>query len=153
MASGYLISGQEPAAVLPPPLRVISEFYAGFNNRNIEAVAENWMQVNEAIAISPAGRVAFGWENIRTVYEWIFSRKASIRAQFCDYSLLMNDDLFYAVGTEKIEVCLGRESITASANITRMYKRRNDEWKQIHLHGSIAKADELLAYQAALEQL
>ncbi|WP_129713989.1 nuclear transport factor 2 family protein [Pedobacter sp. SYP-B3415] len=153
MASGYLISGQEQASALPSPLRAISEFYAGFNTGNIDAIAENWMQVNEAIIVSPVGRILSGWENIRAAYEWLFSRQANIKAEFSDYSLLVDEDLFYAVGTERLNISNGEDSLVTSATITRMYKRRHDHWKQIHLHSSIPKAEELQAFQSAMIRL
>jgi limonene-1,2-epoxide hydrolase len=49
------ITGQENQENLSPPLQALSEFYSAFNNQDLERMARNWLQSDEAIMDNPLG--------------------------------------------------------------------------------------------------
>jgi len=146
------ITGQEEKKGLPAPLRALSEFYNAFNGRDMEKMSENWAQTDGVIMDNPVGGIKRGWEEIRTVYERIFTGAAKVYVEFYDYSLHEAGEIFYAVGRERGEFRMGETVVTLKIRTTRIYRLIGGQWRQVHHHGSIDDPELLARYQSMISQ-
>ncbi len=144
------ITGSEIKQTLSDPVRALSEFYQAFNTRDLEAMSRNRAQADEIAMDNPLGGIKRGRDEIRVVYERIFSGPARVYVEFYDYTIHETGDMFYAVGRERGEFTLGGASIKLAIRTSRIFKRINGAWKQVHHHGSIEDPDLLRRYQAAV---
>jgi hypothetical protein len=78
------VTGNEEKMQLTPQMRALSEFYQALNERDIERMARNWAQSDEAVMNNPVGGIKRGWEEIRTVYDRIFSSPSQYWFEFYD---------------------------------------------------------------------
>lgn len=144
------ITGRETETLTSPRLRALSQFYRALNARDIGLMARNWAQTDEAVMDNPVGGIKRGWPEIKVVYEKLFSHAASFWFEFYDYSLHEVGDVFYVVGRERGEYLSDQGSLAMSIRTSRIFRLIEDEWRQIHHHGSIDDADLLRAYQSAV---
>jgi len=147
------ITGNENKESLPAPLRALSEFYDAFNSRNLQKIAENWVQTDEIVMDNPLGGVKRGWDEIKTAYERIFSGPARVYVEFYDYTIHETGELFYAVGRERGEFRIGDTIVPLAIRTTRIFRVIEGRWRQVHHHGSIEDAELLARYQAAVKRL
>jgi ketosteroid isomerase-like protein len=145
------ITGREDRQGLPPPLRALSEFYAAFNNRDLDMMAGNWAATDDIVMANPVGGLKRGWEAIRAVYVGIFSSPAQVWVEFYDYTLHQTPEVFYAVGRERGEFRLGDTVIPLVIRTSRLYRLLAGQWRQVHHHGSIDDAALLARYQQAVK--
>ncbi len=145
------VTGAENKEKLIDTIRALSEFYQAFNARDLEAMSRNWAQTDEIAMDNPLGGIKRGWNEIRTVYEQIFSGPARVHVEFFDYTIHETGEMFYAVGRERGEFWLGDASINLAIRTTRIFKRTDGIWKQVHHHGSIEDPDLLRRYQKAVQ--
>ncbi|HKR77405.1 MAG TPA: nuclear transport factor 2 family protein [Rhodanobacter sp.] len=146
IAIGGNETGLDPAS----PQAALSAFYRAFNNRDIEAMARNWHDDAGASMSNPLGGIARGWPAIRAVYQRIFEGPARVIVEFHDYTLHEAGDLFYAVGRER--GTLEREGLRLAPAIrtSRLFRRIDGTWRQVHHHGSFDDDALLAAYQEAV---
>ncbi len=145
------ITGRENKDRLPAPLKALSEFYEALNGRDLEKMAKNWAQTDESVMDNPLGGIKRGWEEIRAVYEAIFSRPARYYFEFYDYSLHEAGEIFFVVGRERGEFRLGEDVLEMAIRTTRIFRRIEGRWRQVHHHGSIEDPDLLDRYQRAVK--
>ena len=145
------ITGKEDKAKLAPPLQALAEFYDAFNNRDLAKMAKNWAQRDDVVMDNPVGGVMRGWEEIKSVYEQIFSGDARVVVEFYDYSLHETDEVFYAVGRERGELRKGDTTIRLAIRTTRIFRLLEGQWRQVHHHGSMDDPDLLANYQQAVK--
>ncbi len=144
------VTGREERGSLSGPLRALSEFYHAFNSGDLDAMSRNWAQTDEIAMDNPLGGVKRGWPEVRAVYERIFGGPAKVYVEFHDYTLHEAGDLFYAVGRERGEFSLGGDTIKLAIRTSRIFRKMNGAWKQVHHHGSIEEPDLLRRYQTAV---
>jgi ketosteroid isomerase-like protein len=145
------ITGREEKVHLPAPLKVLSEFYEALNGKDLEKMAANWSQTAESVMDNPVGGIERGWEEIRSVYERIFSRPAQYYFEFYDYSLHEADEIFFVVGRERGEFRVGEMVLNMAIRTTRIFRRIEGRWRQVHHHGSIGDPDLLDHYRKAVK--
>ena len=97
------VTGREEKKQLTPQMRALSEFYQALNTRDLELMARNWAQTDEAVMDNPVGGIKRGWEEIRTVYERIFRSAGQYWFEFYGYSYHEAGEIFYIVGRERGE--------------------------------------------------
>jgi ketosteroid isomerase-like protein len=131
-------------------MKALSEFYQALNNRDLGLMAHNWAQTDEAVMDNPVGGIKRGWEEIRTVYERVFRSSGRFWFEFYDYSYHEAGDIFYVVGRERGEYRAGETVLHMAIRTSRIFRRINGEWRQIHHHGSIDDPKLLAAYQDAV---
>lgn len=141
--TGY-VSGQAE------PLMALTQFYAAFNHRDLALMSRNWLATEGSILDNPLGGIRRGWDEIRPLYEKLFSGPARVYVEFYDYSLHIGTDLFYAVGRERGWFRLGQEEIALAIRTSRIFCRFDGQWKQVHHHGSIDDPALLARYQSAV---
>jgi len=144
------VTGSEKKETLSGPLAALSEFYQAFNSCDMDAMSRNWAQTDEIAMDNPLGGIKRGSTEIRAVYERIFSGPAKVYVEFYDYTSQEAGDLFYVVGRERGEFKLGDALIKLAIRTSRIFKRMDGTWKQVHHHGSIEDPDVLRKYQTAV---
>ena len=61
------IDGQEAAIDPREPEGALSEFYRGFNGRDLALLGQNWLNSEDASMDNPVGGIRRGWSEIREV--------------------------------------------------------------------------------------
>jgi ketosteroid isomerase-like protein len=144
------ITGREDQGDLSSPFQALVQFYRAFNTRNIAIMIENWAQSDDIAMDNPLGGIKRGWSEIGPVYETIFTGPAEVVVEFYDYTIHATSDMFYAVGRERGHFRLGSNEVSLDIRTTRIFKRIDGTWKQVHHHGSIDDAALLAKYQSAV---
>ena len=144
------ITGQEPQTDPSLPYTALVQFYAAFNNRDLEMMQLNWHQSDESAMDNPLGGIKRGWQEIRAVYEQIFTGPARVHVEFYDYTLHQDGEIFYAVGRERGHFARGEVKLDLAIRTTRIFRRIGPVWRQVHHHGSIEDPELLRRYQAAV---
>ncbi len=144
------ITGNERLGDLSRPEQALAQFYRGLNARDLTLLAQNWEQSNDAAMDNPLGGIVRGWEEIRAVYERIFSGSGRLSVEFHDFTLHVSDALFYAVGRERGRFENGSVTIDLAIRTTRIFRRAGAGWRQVHHHGSIEDPALLDAYRRAV---
>ena len=138
-----LAAGSSPHAAL-------EQFYAAFNGRDLALMADNWAQSDEIALDNPLGGILRGWNEIKPLYERLFSGPALVYVEFYDYSLHVGPDLFYAVGRERGHFRKGEADIALAIRTSRVFRQIDGCWKQVHHHGSIEDPELLARYRSAV---
>ncbi len=144
------ITGNEDKESLSGPLLALVEFYDAFNNRDMDKMSKNWAQTDEIAMDNPLGGIKRGWEEIRAVYERIFTGPAKVYVEFYDYIIHEAGEIFYAVGRERGEFRIGDNIVKLAIRTTRIFKLFDGQWLQVHHHGSIDDPTLLARYQTAV---
>ena len=131
---------------------ILAFFYKAFNTRNMELMELSWLNNDEISMDNPIGGIRRGWEEIKSGYDKIFNGKAKVFVEFYDYSIHKTDDMFFATGKEKGYFKVGDTELALAIRTSRIFIKINDEWKQIHHHGSIENPQLLKDYQEAVLQ-
>jgi ketosteroid isomerase-like protein len=143
------VTGRESKEHLTPQRRALSDFYQALNERSMELMQANWAQTPDAVMDNPVGGIKRGWNEISAVYERVFSGAAQFWFEFHDYSYHEAGELFYVVGRERGEYRSGKHVLQMAIRTTRVFRRIDGHWRQVHHHGSIDDANLLAAYQQA----
>lgn len=85
-------------------------------------------------------------------YERLFSTKANFSFEFWDYTLHRSGDIFWVVGRERGRLTVNGETLELAIRTSRLFRRVDGRWRQIHHHGSIEDPDMLAAYLAAVRR-
>jgi ketosteroid isomerase-like protein len=148
-----VITGREDLADLAQPIQALAQFYRAFNERDLARMADNWDTSQEVAMDNPLGGIKRGWQDIKAVYERIFNSPHKVTVEFHDYTLHVFNDVFYAVGRERghLESHLETRETRFNLNFrtSRIYRRIDAQWRQVHHHGSIEDPQLLAAYQSA----
>lgn len=141
------ITGREPDEALTEPVRALTQFYRAFNTRDLVLMGENWANSDDVAMDNPLGGIKRGWPEIRAVYERIFRGPARVEVEFYDYTLHLVGDIFYAVGRERGILEARGTKLALAIRTSRIYRRIDEVWRQVHHHGSIDDPRLLDAYQ------
>lgn len=144
------ITGREAPGEGTTPVHALAQFYAAFNTRDLDLMARNWAQTDEIAMDNPLGGIRRGWAEIRAVYERIFRGPAEVYVEFHDYTLHEAAGMFYAVGRERGHFRRGDIRLDLAIRTSRIFRRVDGRWRQVHHHGSIEDPDLLRRYQAAV---
>jgi ketosteroid isomerase-like protein len=146
------ITGRELNQELTSQMQALSGFYRALNERDIELMQRNWAQTSEAVMDNPVGGVMRGWDEIKGVYERIFSSPQPFRFELHEYSYHEAGDIFYVVGRERGEFHAGEMVLQMAIRTSRIFRRLDGAWRQVHHHGSIDDPKLLAAYQQAVRR-
>jgi ketosteroid isomerase-like protein len=144
------ITGDEDVGDRSHPSQVLAEFYKAFNTRDLALMAENWDPSDEAVMDNPVGGITRGWADIRRVYERIFRSPTRVHVEFYDYTLHVVESVFYAVGRERGRFTAPGGALDLVIRTTRIFRRADGRWRQVHHHGSIDDPTLLETYQRAV---
>jgi ketosteroid isomerase-like protein len=144
------ITGREELGDLSRPTQALAEFYRALNARDLSLMARNWDQGGEAVMDNPLGGIRRGWPEIRKIYERLFQAQAAFSFEFYDYTLHQAGDVCYAVGRERGRFESGETKLDLAIRTTRVFRRTDGRWRQVHHHGSIDDPESLKEYQQAV---
>lgn len=145
------ITGQEPGHDRRDPHSALVHFYRAFNGRDADAMRANWSSSDEVAMSNPLGGVKRGWREIAQVYERLFAGSARVYVEFYDYTLHEATDMFYAVGRERGYFEQSGERLMLAIRTSRVFRRIEGVWCQVHHHGSIDDPELLARYQRAVK--
>jgi len=144
------ITGKEEQGRSVSPYHALVQFYFAFNSGDMQTMSDNWAQSDEISMDNPLGGIKRGWPEIRSVYEKIFNGPAEVYVEYFDYTIHETAEMFYAVGRERGYFRLGDEEITLAIRTSRIFRKIDGSWRQVHHHGSIEEPELLARYQAAV---
>lgn len=144
------ITGREEQGALASPYEALVQFYCAFNSRDMEMMSRNWAQSDDIAMDNPLGGIKRGWAEIEPVYDRIFSGPARVYVEYFDYTIHETGEMFCAVGRERGYFRLGGEEIPLAIRTSRIFRRFDGVWRQIHHHGSIDDPHLLERYQSAV---
>ena len=144
------ITGHESLGELREPVQALAQFYRAFNGRDLALMEENW-EASETVAMdNPLGGIKRGWPEIRWVYERVFRGTGRVQVEFHDYTLHVVGEVFYAVGRERGTFERNGIRLDLAIRTSRIFRRLDGRWRQVHHHGSIDDPQLLNAYQEAV---
>ncbi len=144
------ITGREDQGDLSSPFQALVQFYCAFNTGDLQMMSENWAQADSIAMDNPLGGIKRGWPEIGPVYESIFHGSADVYVEFYGYTVHEVAEMFYAVGRERGYLRLGDEEIPLAIRTSRIFRKMDGRWRQVHHHGSIDDPQLLAWYQAAV---
>lgn len=144
------ITGTEDPGDVQQPYQALVQFYKAFNNGDMELMSVNWHQSDDIAMDNPLGGIKRGWQEIKEVYGRIFNGPADVYVEYYDYTIHETEGSFYAVGRERGCFRLGENEIDLAIRTSRIFKRVDGIWKQVHHHGSIEDPKLLARYQGAV---
>ncbi|HHJ34222.1 MAG TPA: DUF4440 domain-containing protein [Gammaproteobacteria bacterium] len=142
------ITGKETRFEKKAPQAALQLFYQAFNTGDMEKMTANWSHTEEASMSNPLGGVRRGWAEIAGVYERIFSGESEVYVEFYDYSIHQSGEFFCAVGRERGYFINRGKKLDLAIRTSRVYRKQEGVWRQLHHHGSIETPALLEAYQA-----
>lgn len=144
------ITGTEKQKDSSSPYQALVQFYAAFNSGNMQMMSENWAQSDDIAMDNPLGGIKRGWVEIQQVYERIFNGPAKVYVEYFDYTIHETPEMFYAVGRERGYFRLADDELTLAIRTSRIFRKIDNCWKQVHHHGSIEDPQLLARYQSAV---
>lgn len=140
-----IITGDEDID-LHQPEGALNEYYRAFNSHDLRLMQQNWEQSEEASLYHPLGGVRRSWEEIRELYEQIFSGPAGVMVQFQEFAIQRYNNTFLCTGVERGILRTQAAALEFRIRTTRLYNWRAGHWLQIHYHGSIEEPEQLTQY-------
>ena len=125
----------------------LNNFYHAFNNRDFTLMQDNWENSDEIAMDNPLGGIKRGWSELKEIYQRIFTGQAKVYVEFYDYSIIEFEGGFCCVGRERGNLQVKDEKLDLAIRTSRVYKRINGQYKQMHHHGSIEDPTLLKTYQ------
>jgi hypothetical protein len=116
----------------------------------MQLMEQSWLNTDEISMDNPIGGIRCGWDEIKMGYDKIFNGKAKVYVEFYDFSIHKTENMFFATGRERGYFKTNEIEIPLAIRTTRIFIKSNDEWKQIHHHGSIDNPELLKTYQDAV---
>lgn len=147
------INGQPSEQTLSAPLQALSDFYAAFNARDVQASMANWWDSPEAAMSNPIGGIRRGHNEIMAGYTLIMTGPARVYVEFYDFVQQQSEHFFYVAGRERGYFEHGDTRIDLQIRTSRIYRYIDQQWQQVHHHGSIDDAALLQQYQHAIHHL
>lgn len=144
------ITGRERCTLCGEAYASLVQFYRAFNSRDLSLMRANWHADGEIAMDNPLGGIKRGWGEIGELYERLFGGPASVYVEFHDYTLHETPALFYAVGRERGRFQRGGVSVELAIRTSRVFRRVEGAWRQVHHHGSIDDPALLARYQQAV---
>ena len=146
------ITGEEDFGDLNEPRQALAQFYRAFNARDLAMIDENFAAADDVAIDNPLGGIRRGRGEPHAMYEAIFKSPADVRVEFWDYTIDRAGDVFWAVGRERGSYFDGEQRQDLAIRTTRIFRRLDGRWRQVHHHGSIDEASALADFQKAVRK-
>jgi hypothetical protein len=133
----------------------LETFYYSFNNRDLKTFKKIWLNDKLIQLNNPLGGIIRGINPITVLYNRIFSGKARVWVEFSDIVCYPSDNMVVFAGRETGEFTTeDGQTIALQIRTTRFfsYSNKDNQWFQVHHHGSIDDAGLLERYQKAVKK-
>lgn len=141
------INGSESRSNEGTPLDALIDFYGAFNSHDLVALARNWVEGDAPSMSNPIGGIRRGWHAINEGYSKLFDGPATVQVTFHDFSSQGGSDWHLFVGRER-GICKTPETeLELRFRTTRWFVKIDEQWRQLHHHGSAEEPALLAAYQ------
>jgi ketosteroid isomerase-like protein len=145
------ITGSEVIENADSPLAALIQFYRAFNSRDMAEMEMNWENSADIAMDNPLGGIKRGWNEIKGIYERIFNGPAKVYVEYYDYTIHTHGEVFYAVGRERGQFEKAGNVIDLAIRTSRIFRKTDAGWKQVHHHGSIENPGLLERYQKGVQ--
>ncbi|MDH5178602.1 MAG: nuclear transport factor 2 family protein [Gammaproteobacteria bacterium] len=145
-----VINGSEQPTLWSDEIGALSRFYHAFNQRDLALMQQNWTQSTEASMSNPLGGVMRGWVGIEQVYRRLFTGTARVYVEYYDFTVHTTANMFIAVGRERGWLQHGDERVELAIRTSRIFRKDNGLWCQLHHHGSMDDPALLAHYQSTV---
>ncbi len=138
----------ENTSILP----ALNNFYAAFNQRDVDKSISSWAQQDNVVMCNPMGGIRRGIASIRDGYQTIMLGNITVYVEFYDYELIEAADISYVAGRERGFAQRGETQLDLDIRTSRIFQHIDGRWQQIHHHGSMTDAKALQRYQDFLNK-
>ena len=145
-----VIAGRELPEAIGTPIDALQEHYFALNNRDMAAMKRNWLASDEVSMRGPVGGINRGWDAVAAAYGHLFGAAMQVHVELHDFSIHEDGGVFWAVGLERGWFKAGDARFELAIRATRIFRRVDGRWRQVHHHGSIEMPELLARYQTAL---
>jgi len=143
------ITGEDtrPEGINTEIFEVLQDFYHAFNDTDFNLMQDNWDNSDKIAMDNPLGGIKRGWNELKEIYQRIFTGQAKVYVEFHDYSIIELEGGFCAIGRERGYLEVGDKRLELAIRTSRIYERIDGSYKQVHHHGSIEDPALLKTYQ------
>lgn len=130
----------------------LETFYFAFNQRSLEAFEAVWAEGPLISLNNPLGGIMRGIDDIRALYQRIFSGPARVWVEFHDVVEYAGKDTVLFAGRERGEFTRDKHTVPLAIRTSRVFQYFGGQpgWRQVHHHGSIDDPEALAQYQSAV---
>lgn len=127
-------------------------FYFAFNQRSLDALESVWAPGPLISLSNPLGGIMRGLDDIRALYQRIFSGPAQVWVEFHDVVEYVGHDTVVFAGRERGEFTRDSRTVPLAIRTSRVFQYFGGPlgWRQVHHHGSIDDPEALARYQQAV---
>lgn len=111
-------------------------FYRAFEQLDLEAMAQVWLDDERIRCVHPGGELLVGRSRVLQSWAAIFASTDSIEFALEDLEIAVNGDVAWATLTERITVRAGGQEAESATVGTNLFERTADGWKLVLHHGS-----------------
>ena len=120
-----------------------AEFYAAFEARDLDRMAEVWERSDRATVTHPGWPTLHGWARVAASWEAIFANTPYIQFVITDESVTIHGDAAWVTLDENILQTTGgagtgidEELAGSRIATTNVFARIDDRWRMVVHHGS-----------------
>jgi len=131
----------------------LNSFYYALNSSDLEVLDQVWLP-HELIQVNnPLGGITRGATAIHDLYSRIMKGRVRVRVMFTDAIAFITPTAVVFAGREEGTYVVNGRETPLHIRTTRafVFSAEHKGWRQVHHHGSIDDAAELLAYQQAIK--
>lgn len=130
----------------------LESFYFAFNQRSMEVLNDVWAPDPLITLNNPLGGVVRGIDEIRTLYQRIFTGPAQVWVEFYAIAEYVGQDTAIFAGRERGEFTRDGRTVPLAIRTSRVFQYLDEPhgWRQVHHHGSIDDPTALTQYQQAV---
>ncbi|HZP27340.1 MAG TPA: nuclear transport factor 2 family protein [Acidimicrobiia bacterium] len=120
-----------------------AEFYAAFEARDLDRMAEVWERSDRATVTHPGWPTLHGWARVAASWEAIFANTPYIQFVLTDESVTVHGDAAWVTLDENILQSTGGGATGSDEELsgsriatTNVFTRAGDRWRMVVHHGS-----------------
>lgn len=124
----------------PSPEQALSNanqrFYAAFESRDIEEMAEVWAHDDAVQCVHPGWDLLIGWDEVRERWARIFANAKRVRIALSSVWVRVEGDVGWVACTEHVTTAFADGFDEATVQATNVFVRRDGQWLLVSHHAS-----------------